>query len=535
MSKNDHEPTQPSTNPAQPYPETGLDPHEIIEAHADEAGVRIQDSLQTAAESTKEAWHNDVRDLKNFTEEKIDDAKAIAHAVAHPSEIKEYAEDRAKAAGQEARHLAHEVAHPSMIVQNVHQAIADSQTEIDKSIDRLEKIAEDHVDSQKSPTALKVFGVLCIIGGLIAIPSIVETVMQTIHLLHAGSLVGEGIAAIVFTFVQLAVYISLAVTFVFFGIRILRNKRRHAAITIDAIFIQILVGILCSITLHGMSYFLIMYGIVFVLAVVLQAYVDPFLSHERRIRRKLRDVELEQETKDGTLGMDTTGRGYITLNFFNLFWIFVVCSILGLIIETVFHFIVFGAYQDRAGLLFGPFSPIYGCGAVLMTVFLNRFHKSNIIIIFFISAIIGGAFEYFTSWFMQYAFGAVAWNYTGMWLSIGGRTCGLFMAMWGVLGVIWIKLLLPILLHLVNLIPWNWRYAITAIAAALMLVDAVMTLQALDCWYMRLSGESAQAIAANPVQEFYDEHFDNTFMADRFQSMTIHPDDAIRAHGGGSS
>ena len=46
------------------------------------------------------------------------------------------------------------------------------------------------------------------------------------------------------------------------------------------------------------------------------------------------------------------------------------CCVLGLMIETAYHFLVVnpGHYQDRAGLLFGPFSPIYGFGAVLMTV-----------------------------------------------------------------------------------------------------------------------------------------------------------------------
>ena len=201
------------------------------------------------------------------------------------------------------------------------------------------------------------------------------------------------------------------------------------------------------------------------------------------------------------------------------------CCVLGLIIEVLFHFALYHEYQDRAGLLFGPFSPIYGCGAVLMTIFLNRFHKSNWLVIFLVAAVIGGAFEAFVSLFMQYAFGAVAWDYSNMPGSLfGGRTCLPFMACWGLLGVVWIKLLLPFMLRLVNFIPWNWRYMLTTVAACFMLVDAVMTLQALDCWYMRLSHDPIDT----PIQQFYDHEFGDTYMADRFQSMTIVPSDAVR-------
>ena len=161
----------------------------------------------------------------------------------------------------------------------------------------------------------------------------------------------------------------------------------------------------------------------------------------------------------------------------------------------------------------------------LMPIFLNRFHKSNWLVIFLVAAVIGGAFEAFVSLFMQYAFGAVAWDYSNMPGSLfGGRTCLPFMACWGLLGVAWIKLLLPFMLRLVNFIPWNWRYMLTTVAACFMLVDAVMTLQALDCWYMRLSHDPVDT----PLQQFYDHEFGDAYMADRFQSMTIVPSDAVR-------
>ena len=183
------------------------------------------------------------------------------------------------------------------------------------------------------------------------------------------------------------------------------------------------------------------------------------------------------------------------------------------------------AALDRAGLLWGPFSPIYGFGAVLMTLALNRFHNAPIPVVFLVSAVIGGAFEYFVSWFMEYAFGAIAWDYTGTFLNINGRINFMFMCMWGALGVVWVKLALPALLHTVNLIPWRWRYSITALCAALMIFDGAMTLVALDCWYSRLAG----AAPDNALEQFCAEQFDNQWMENRFESMSIHPDAAHRS------
>ena len=196
----------------------------------------------------------------------------------------------------------------------------------------------------------------------------------------------------------------------------------------------------------------------------------------------------------------------------------------GLVIETIYHLAMYGEWQDRAGLLWGPFSPIYGFGAVLLTVLLNRLWRANWLLIFCSSAVIGGTFEYLTSWFMEVAFSIKAWDYTGQWLSIDGRTSGKFMFFWGILGLAWIKLILPHLLALIQRIPWRVRYSLTLVCFVFMVVDATMTLMAIDAWYSRLAGIAQDS----PVDNFFATHYNDDFMANRFQTMNIDPSRAGR-------
>lgn len=380
---------------------------------------------------------------------------------------------------------------------------------------------------KKIPLPLKVFAILCIVAGVAILPMIGFVIVAMVIAFREGALADDSTASTVLFFALLAILALLTVAFIVFGIRLLRDKRRFAAQTAELLTGLMVAGILCDIMLFGLDGTVLFFVAFIVFLVVLTSYLDPSLADERELQRKLRDMETREDAEDGTLGRDETGKGFIALNFFNLFWIFTVCCVLGLIIETVYHFVMVdpGHYQDRAGLLFGPFSPIYGFGAVLMTVALNRFHDKNVVLIFLVSAVIGGAFEYLTSWFMQFAFGIVAWDYSGTFLSIDGRTNGMFMAMWGVLGVVWIKLCLPWMLKLVNLIPWNWRYAVTTVCAALMIVDGAMTLLSLDCWYQRMAGKPAETAMA----QFFDRNFDNEYMQERFQSMSIDPSNATRA------
>lgn len=394
-------------------------------------------------------------------------------------------------------------------------------------------------EAKKIPLIIKVYAVLCTLSGVGTLPSVSVFMWQVITALINGNVatkLGDNtLVAVGLIVAGIMLSAASAIILIVFGLDLIKDQRRNAARLSYVLIAFTVVELLVDVMLQGIGPFLLRPAVQLVILIALSATVDPTLRQERELQRRLQEMLDRDAAAEGMLGRDETGEGYIKLNYFNLFWVFFVCSVLGLILEEVWHMVVVdpGVYQDRAGMLFGPFSPIYGFGAVLMTMALNRFYKKNPLIIFLVSALIGGAFEVFVGWFMQTSFGVVSWSYSHIRLFgmpdpiavlTGGRTCTPFACMWGLGGLIWIKVLLPRLLKLINMIPWKRRYSATVILTAVMLIDGVMTLQSLDYWYQRVNG----TVRNIPVAQFYDKHFDNEYMENRFQSMTMSPKDATR-------
>lgn len=394
-------------------------------------------------------------------------------------------------------------------------------------------------EAKKIPLIIKVYAVLCTLSGVGTLPSVAVFMWQVITALINGNVAAKlgdnTLVAVGLIVAGIMLSAASAIILIVFGLDLIKDQRRNAARLSYVLIAFTVVELLVDVMLQGIGPFLLRPAVQLVILIALSATVDPTLRQERELQRRLQEMLDRDAAAEGMLGRDETGEGYIKLNYFNLFWVFFVCSVLGLILEEVWHMVVVdpGVYQDRAGMLFGPFSPIYGFGAVLMTMALNRFYKKNPLIIFLVSALIGGAFEVFVGWFMQTSFGVVSWSYSHIRLFgmpdpiavlTGGRTCTPFACMWGLGGLIWIKVLLPRLLKLINMIPWKRRYSATVILTAVMLIDGVMTLQSLDYWYQRVNG----TVRNIPVAQFYDKHFDNEYMDNRFQSMTMSPKDATR-------
>lgn len=394
-------------------------------------------------------------------------------------------------------------------------------------------------EAKKIPLIIKVYAVLCTLSGVGTLPSVAVFMWQVITALINGNVAAKlgdnTLVAVGLIVAGIMLSAASAIILIVFGLDLIKDQRRNAARLSYVLIAFTVVELLVDVMLQGIGPFLLRPAVQLVILIALSVTVDPTLRQEREPQRRLQEMLDRDAAAEGMLGRDETGEGYIKLNYFNLFWVFFVCSVLGLILEEVWHMVVVdpGVYQDRAGMLFGPFSPIYGFGAVLMTMALNRFYKKNPLIIFLVSALIGGAFEVFVGWFMQTSFGVVSWSYSHIRLFgmpdpiavlTGGRTCTPFACMWGLGGLIWIKVLLPRLLKLINMIPWKRRYSATVILTAVMLIDGVMTLQSLGYWYQRVNG----TVRNIPVAQFYDKHFDNEYMENRFQSMTMSPKDATR-------
>lgn len=151
------------------------------------------------------------------------------------------------------------------------------------------------------------------------------------------------------------------------------------------------------------------------------------------------------------------------------FLLLLIYSFFGWAIETTGELIKSKKFVNR-GFLLGPICPIYGVGAVLITLFLNRYYD-DIFAIFGLSAILCGFLEYMTSLLMEKLFKARWWDYSNQKFNINGRICLETITLFAIAGVIIIRFLSPTFLRLIGLVPNNISLYVSIILFIIFLVD----------------------------------------------------------------
>ena len=182
-------------------------------------------------------------------------------------------------------------------------------------------------------------------------------------------------------------------------------------------------------------------------------------------------------------------------------------------------FVTAGLTQSRPGLVWGPFSPLYGCGAVLLTLFCWGMRKvrANDGVVFLVSAAVGGGLEQVTGWAMETLFHASSWTYIHLPDHITQWVAWRFLFFWGVIGLVWARYVMPDLLYRIGAPTFKRQAVFVLLLAAYLGLDIFMTMACFTRKTLRDEGVPA----ATPFQEWVDENYTDQFIAARFQNLVI--------------
>lgn len=168
---------------------------------------------------------------------------------------------------------------------------------------------------------------------------------------------------------------------------------------------------------------------------------------------------------------------------------FVIYSVVGYIIETIFGIITKGVWESRQSFLYGPFCAIYGLGAAIMIMFLHKYSK-NYTRLFIGGFIVGSIVEYLVSWIGELLLGVKWWDYSDMPLNINGRICVYFSIFWGFLALYLIASFNPRIDRLINWIKnklsVNALKVLTTTVTFVLLIDCIVTGIALSFFLIRM-------------------------------------------------
>lgn len=206
-------------------------------------------------------------------------------------------------------------------------------------------------------------------------------------------------------------------------------------------------------------------------------------------------------------------------SFKMIFIFFVLGCLIGTYYEELLYFFTHQIYTNRQGLIFGPFSPIYGIGFANFIIFLGAKNKyRGILKTWFLCFLIAGITEYLESFIFDKVFNIEFWNYTGYFLNIHGRTTIPFMIGWGFGGMILLKIIYPWLYKITTKIPTNLISFSNIIYYAIcifFLLDIIITYSALGRMTLRNKGIEAQTF----IGEFYDQVYDDEYLKKKFPAM----------------
>ena len=166
----------------------------------------------------------------------------------------------------------------------------------------------------------------------------------------------------------------------------------------------------------------------------------------------------------------------LTESLIDLVLLFFAYAFLGWCIEVTLKYFQFHRFINR-GFLTGPWLPIYGSGAALITVVIRGLSplESSIGTTFAVSFLLCGFLEYMTSYVLEKRFHARWWDYSQKPMNLHGRVWIGNLILFGLGGVLIVVLINPLLLRLSACMSLMLREILAFSLSALFITDYVMS------------------------------------------------------------
>lgn len=219
----------------------------------------------------------------------------------------------------------------------------------------------------------------------------------------------------------------------------------------------------------------------------------------------------QKEVKNKTKHLKILG-----ITFWRLFAYFIIYSVIGFVVETLFGLAKYGTLESRQSFLYGPFCAIYGVGAIIMILSLQYF-KKNYNTLFIGGCIVGSITEYLVSWIGEMILHLKWWDYSKMPFNINGRICLLYAVFWGFLGLYLMISLNPKVDKLINYvkskISTNLLQICVVLCTIFMFVDCVSTAFALSFFTIRAVKEKGIEVKNQVyVDKAYEDIYSNEIL-----------------------
>jgi uncharacterized membrane protein len=202
-------------------------------------------------------------------------------------------------------------------------------------------------------------------------------------------------------------------------------------------------------------------------------------------------------------------------NFYMLFWVFVLFSVMGYMFESFANLIEYGHFHNRQGILYLPFSQIYGLGAVIILEITRWIKRRNLLLLYVFCCIFGAFFEYIFSYIEEMILHSTTWDYSNMPFNIDGRTNLLFSLVWGFVGVAIVRFLYPQSLKIIRLIRGQKGLILTWFVLFVLVSDMLLSSAMVYRAYERYNSIPA----SNSVDQFLDRYYPDSVVQDTYPSL----------------